>query len=130
MPKFSAHFSRFSRSFCSLLWSFWLLISRYNRQSSAKSRTDDYKLTASGRSFMGQIHSMGPSIVPCGTPEYTVTCWDDSPSNVTLIFLFVRNFVSHLCTRYDNVTLSPLLLGLEQKRTEGYVIVSICVLVL
>ena len=27
-----------------------------------------------------------------------MTCWDDSPSNVTLIFIFVRKFVSHLCT--------------------------------
>jgi hypothetical protein len=26
-----------------------------------------------------------------------LTCWDDSP-NVTLIFLFVRKFISHLCT--------------------------------
>jgi hypothetical protein len=41
---------------------------------------------------------MEPSTVPCGTPESTVTCWDDSPSNVTLIFLFVRKFASHLCT--------------------------------
>ena len=62
----------------------------------AKSLTDD--LTASGRSFMWQRNSMRQSTVPCGTPESTVTCWDDSPSNVTLIFLFVRKFVSHLCT--------------------------------
>ena len=80
MPQFSAHFSRFSRSFCSLLWSFWLLISRYNKQSSAKSLTDD--LTASGRSLLWQRNSMGLSTVPCGTPETTVTCWDDSPSNI------------------------------------------------
>jgi hypothetical protein len=32
---------------------------------------------------MWQRNSMGPSTVPCGTPESTVTCWDDSPSNVT-----------------------------------------------
>ena len=80
MPQLSAHLSRFSRSFCSLLWSFWLLISRYNKQSSAKSLTDD--LTASGRSLLWQRNSMGPSTVPCGTPETTVTCWDDSPSNI------------------------------------------------
>jgi hypothetical protein len=49
--------------------SFWLLISRYNKQSSTKSFTDD--LTASGRSFMWQRNSMGPSTVPCGTPEST-----------------------------------------------------------
>jgi hypothetical protein len=35
---------------------------------------------------MWQRNSMGPSTVPCGTPESTVTCWDDSPSNVTLGF--------------------------------------------
>ena len=32
-----------------------------------------------------------------GTPESTMACWDDSPK-VTLIFLFVWKFVSHLCT--------------------------------
>jgi hypothetical protein len=41
--------------------------------------TDD--LTASGRSFMWQRNSMVPGTVPCGTPESTVTCWDDSPIN-------------------------------------------------
>jgi hypothetical protein len=55
MPQFSAHFPRITRSFCSLLWSFRLLISRYNKQSSAKSLTDD--LTASDRSFMWQRNS-------------------------------------------------------------------------
>ena len=86
MPQFSVYSSRFSRSFCSLLWSFWLLISRYNKQSSAKNLTDD--LTASGRLSMWQRNSMGPSTVHCGAPGSIVTCWDDSPSNVTLIFLF------------------------------------------
>jgi hypothetical protein len=53
-----------------------------------------------GGHILEQVDSnpYGPSTVPCGTPESTVTCWDDSPSNVTLIFLFVRKFISHLCT--------------------------------
>jgi hypothetical protein len=51
--------------------------------------TDD--LTASGRSFMWQRNNMGPSTVPCGTPESTVICWDDSPSNVTSRHFFNPN---------------------------------------
>jgi hypothetical protein len=52
--------NRFSRSFCILLWSFWLLISQYNKQSSAKSLTDD--LTVSGRSFMWQRNTINMSL--------------------------------------------------------------------
>ena len=129
MLQFSAHFSRFSRSFCSLLWSFWLLISRYNKQSSAKNLTDD--LTASGRSFMWKRNSMGPSTVPCGTPESTVICWDDAPSNVTLIFLFVRKFISHLCTGplipYWSNLCSRVLWGTVSKAFEkSNIAMSIC----
>jgi hypothetical protein len=71
----------------------------------SESLTDD--LTASGRSFMWQRNSMRQSTVPCGTPESTVTCWDDSPSNVTLIFFFVRKFVSH-CSRKLSASISNI----------------------
>ena len=55
IPQSDAHFSRFFRSFCRVVWSFSLLISLYKRQSSANSLTDD--LTEFGRSFMWHKNS-------------------------------------------------------------------------
>jgi len=70
IPQSDAHFSRFFRSFCRVIFSFSLLISLCKRQSSANDLTDD--LTEFGRSFMWHKNSIGPSTVPCGTPESTV----------------------------------------------------------
>ena len=67
IPQSDAHFSRFFRSFCRVVWSFSLLISLYKRHSSANSLTDD--LTEFGRSFMWHKNSIGPSTVPFGTPS-------------------------------------------------------------
>ena len=74
---------------------------------------------------------MGPSTVPCGTPESTVTCWDDSPSNVTLIFLFVRKFVSHLCTGplipyWSNLCSSCLWGAVSKAFEKSNIAMSIC----
>ena len=88
------HFSRLFRSFCRVVWSFSLLISLCKRQSSANSLTDD--LTEFGRSIMCHKNSIGPSTVPCGTPESTVASSEYSPSSATRIFLSVRKDVSHV----------------------------------
>ena len=88
-----AHISSCSKSACSFLWSFAVLIVLYSKQSSANSLIED--VTLSGRSFMWQRNSIGPKgTVPWGTP--TVVSFDCSPSTIVRINLVVRKFVSHL----------------------------------
>ena len=94
MPQSFAHISSCSKSACSFWWSFAVLIVLYSKQSSANSLTED--VTLSGRSFMWQRNSIGPSTVPWGTPESTVVSFDFSPSTIVHIDLAVRKFVSHL----------------------------------
>jgi hypothetical protein len=59
-----------------------------------------------------------------------VTCWYDFPSNVTLIFLFVRKFVSHLCTGplipYWSNLCSSFLWGTVSKAIEKSKFVCLC----
>ena len=84
-----SHFSRASRSSCSLFASASDLISLYKRQSSAKRRESEW-LPASGRSLIRAKKSKGPSTVSCGTSEIT-SAWDNlHPSNSTRFFLLPR----------------------------------------
>jgi hypothetical protein len=39
---------------------------------------------------------MGPSTIPCGTPDSTVASFENSPSRAMRIFSFVKNVVSHV----------------------------------
>ena len=94
MPQSFAHSSRLFRSVWRVWWSFSFLMVRYNRQSSANSRTDE--LTQSGRSLMWHKNMIGPKTVPWGTPESTDVSLDFSPSTIVLIILVVRKLVSHV----------------------------------
>ena len=94
MPQSFAHISSCSKSACSFWWSFAVLIVLYSKQSSANSLIED--VTLSGRSFMWQRNSIGPSTMPWGTPESTVVSFDFSPSTIVRIDLAVKKFVSHL----------------------------------
>jgi len=87
-PQDLAQDSREHRSCCKMIWSCGVLISRYIKQSSAKSRTR----IRSGRSFIWHRNSRGT--VPCGTPEMTGVSSDDTPSNTTLIWRHVRKLVN------------------------------------
>ena len=94
MPQSFAHISSCSKSACSFWWPFAVLIVLYSKQSSANNLIED--VTLSGRSFMWQRNSIGPSTMPWGTPESTVVSFDFSPSTIVRIDLAVRKFVSHL----------------------------------
>jgi hypothetical protein len=93
MPQSFAHISSCSKSVCSFWWSFAVLIVLYSKQLSAHSLIED--VTLSGRSFMRQRNSIGPSTVPCGTLESTVVSFDFSPSTIVRIDLAVRKFVKN-----------------------------------
>ena len=45
----------------------------YNRQSSAKSRTEEAGSTTEGMSLIWHKKRRGPSTVPCGTPDRTLS---------------------------------------------------------
>ena len=62
----------------------------YNRQSSAKRRTDMCGSMTLGRSFMKHKNSKGPRTVPWGTPESTLWALEWQPSIITLCVLADR----------------------------------------
>ena len=78
MPQSFAHISSCSKSACSFWWSFAVLIVLYSKQSYANSLIED--VTLSGRSFMWQRNSIGPST------GYSGVDW------FHLIFLLLRLF--------------------------------------
>ena len=84
--------SSWRRSFWRVWCSLKVFISRYRRQSSAKSRTWD--LTLLRRSLMCRRKRRGPSTVPWGTQKTTEAVSEEEPSSITLIVLQVRNEVS------------------------------------
>ena len=67
-------------------------------QSSANSQTVELEIH-SGRSFMYTRNRMGPSTVPCGTPEVTGTDVEVSPSSTTAWVLFLRKSAIQACVR-------------------------------
>ena len=59
----------------------WESIILYNKQSSAKSLSDDVIFLE--MSLMYSKNIRGPSTVPCGTPDVTITEGEDSPLSKT-----------------------------------------------
>jgi hypothetical protein len=62
--------------------------------SSAKHATVEF-VTASGKSFTYRRKSIGPKILPCGTPEHTVFLEEVAPRVVTRYWRSCRYEVNH-----------------------------------
>ena len=69
-------------------------------------------VTDSGRSFMKERNSKGPSTVPCGTPEHTCNGLLASWFTTTLCSRFVRNDLINLLV----VSVIPLYDNLYRRR--------------
>ena len=67
-------------------------------QSSVNNRTVELEMQ-SGRSFIYTRNRMGPSTVPCGTPEVTGTDVEVSPSSTTAWVLLLRKSAIQACVR-------------------------------
>ena len=65
-------------------------------QSSAKRRTPQPG-TANGRSSMNERNMIGPSTVPCGTPDSSLDHSEASPSTITLWRRSDRKALIHRC---------------------------------
>ena len=77
-----AMFSPISRSSCNCSWPVLVLMTRYNKQSSANKRALDFII--SGRSLMKNRNSSGPKTVPWGTSESTELEWVPSRSTCSV----------------------------------------------
>ena len=58
-------------------------MTRYTRQSSAKSLHLVEGSNTVGRSFINSKNKSGPRTVPCGTPDVTTILLEKQPSTVT-----------------------------------------------
>ena len=58
--------------------------------SSAYKAASESSGMTSGRSFMNKTNSIGPRILPCGTPDVTEHQLDTAPSITTLCVLPVK----------------------------------------
>ena len=81
IPQVSHHFSRESKSLCRATLCALERMGRYKRQSPANSLTCE--VTTDGMSLIWSKNKIGPSTVPCGTPDNTSSSWDLNPSTTT-----------------------------------------------
>ena len=83
IPHVMLQFSSVDRSFCNRIWSSIDLIGLYTKKSSANRRIVVPALRLLGISLMKRRKSRGPSTVPCGTPESTLSSFENTPSTMT-----------------------------------------------
>ena len=95
IPQESDHFSSAARSCYSCAWSSMLWMTRYRRQSSAKSLQHIFGSTTVGSLLMCKRKSRGPSIVPWGTPDLTSSSLERIPSQSTDCERSVRKASTH-----------------------------------
>ena len=84
-----------SRSFCNKMQSSIFFMTLKIRLSSANKRAKEYFRT-SGRSLIYIRNKIGPSTVPCRTPEVTDVKSDAIPSITTRCVLFDKNALTQL----------------------------------